>query len=274
MLGFPNKASGHMRICFLVASFIALAGCNGGHKEAADFTPEALDFFKQKYEECRAALFSNNIADKPILAFGECRSDQFTVLGHYNQAFEEANIALAANPDLPVALLNRAIAYHADHKWDAAFADIDKMIGIATATESDRAVAYYIRAEFTRGGGELERAIEEAGKAIQLDPVLVYPYLLRGRVLNEQLRADLAAKDFDRAYELSPNDTNVLLERSLFRSSNRQFSGAMSDLDAAIALEPKDHYLYFQRAKVWARMGNRKRAREDFDKANELAAAE
>jgi tetratricopeptide (TPR) repeat protein len=262
-----------MRLLLLVV-LAALAGFSGGHKDASDYSPEALAFFEKQYVNCRDAIISNSIADKTVLMLTECQSDSFIALGYYERAFTEANAALSENPEMATALLNRAVAYNVKHDWDASFADVDKVIGLADLTASERAIAHYIRAEYSRNLGELKRAIEEASKAIQLDDSVTYAYLLRGRVLNEQLRASEAAKDFDVAYKLAPQDTVVLLARSRFRSSNRQFTGAMSDLDTAIALEPKNHYLYFQRAKVWAQMGNRKRAREDFDKANELAAAE
>lgn len=83
---------------------------------------------------------------------------------------------------------------------------------------------------------------------------------------------DLAINDYGKAIELNPKDTSVYMNRGLAHYNKKNYDLATADYDKAIELSPKDSMLYFNRGNSYERMGNVPKAVGDYQKAFDLDA--
>ena len=136
-------------------------------------------------------------------------------------------------------------------------------------------------------GREIEAALVEYDRALELDPDHVVALLSRA-VIHAQLgNNELAKRDhdhafrldplavrtrsfFDRAVEMDPTNGAALVSRGLALSEAGEDERAIADFDQAIALDPSDQLAIFNRGAVYEQMGDLDAALRDFDRAVEL----
>lgn len=122
---------------------------------------------------------------------------------------------------------------------------------------------------FLRGVSQLERnqvqaALTDLSKAIELDSNLMIAYRSRA-----QLRGFLgdrtgALRDFDHVLRLNPDRTDALDARAQLRLQWNDLTGAIADLSEAIKLSPQSPGLIFNRAMTYSRLGNYQASVDDF----------
>ena len=83
-----------------------------------------------------------------------------------------------------------------------------------------------------------------------------------------------AISDLDKAIELNPKDENLYTERALAHAQQRNSAGAISDLTKALEINPKNPSAFAQRAQQRALTGDNKGALEDAQTAQELYKAQ
>jgi tetratricopeptide (TPR) repeat protein len=160
----------------------------------------------------------------------------------------------------------RGLARQAKGDLDGAIADYNRAI------ELDPKVPYVYdyRGFARRDKGDLDGAIADYNTAIELDPHDANGY--HNRALSKQTKGDWdgALADFDRAIELVPSEPHACNNRGLVKQAKGDWDGALLDFNRAVELEPKDAHAYYNRAFIKRTKGNLDGALADYDKAIEF----
>lgn len=135
----------------------------------------------------------------------------------------------------------------------------------------NRAIAYYDRGLAYADKGDLDQAIADYSKAIQLNPKFAAAYHNRGRAYRAKGDLDQAIADFTEAIRLNPKDTAAYLNRgNVYVDDKGNFDRAITDYDEVIRLNPKDAIAYNNRGLAYWRKGNIDQAIADFTEATNL----
>jgi tetratricopeptide (TPR) repeat protein len=112
--------------------------------------------------------------------------------------------------------------------------------------------------------------------AIRLNPKDAVAYNNRGVAYIEKGELDKAIADYDKALELAPNSgsdrTMLLNNRGNASHEKGQFDRAIADYDEAIRLDPNDARFYVARADTRAKLGRIEEALSDVSKALKMDA--
>src|SRR6266496_4192063 len=116
---------------------------------------------------------------------------------------------------------------------------------VAAAQTSAFAPYYNNRGLAREAKGDLDGAIADFNRAIELDPKLAISYHNRGLAQ----KAKGAIPDFNRAIELNPKfAAGAYSNRGLAKQAKGDLDGAIADFNRAIELNPKDAGAYYLRA--------------------------
>jgi len=150
---------------------------------------------------------------------------------------------------------------------DGALADFNRAIEL----KPDFAVAYNNRALIKKQKGDPKGALEDYDKAIALKPDIAQIFVNRGALRRVSSDPDGALTDFDRAIEIKPDFHEAYNYRGETRRVNcYQFDEAITDFDKAIELKPDFAIAYNNRALAKLSKGDRNGALSDCDKAISL----
>jgi tetratricopeptide (TPR) repeat protein len=130
---------------------------------------------------------------------------------------------------------DRGNARKAKGDLDGAIADYTKAIEI----DPHDADIYYNRGVAERAKGDFGQAIADYSKAIKINPCHAYAYNNRGiaQTANGDLEAAIA--DYSKALEIDPSLANVYNNRAKARQDNGDLEGASADYTKAIELNPQ-----------------------------------
>ena len=107
---------------------------------------------------------------------------------------------------------------------------------------------------------EIDSAITNLSKAIELNPHYVDAYYKRGVAYYTNDEFDTAIADFGKVIELNPDHANAYHYRGNTYALNREYGKAISDYDKAIELKPEHADSYYFR-------GEAHHLEDDYDKA-------
>jgi len=139
-------------------------------------------------------------------------ADDDTIVGSQSDldhAIADFDQAIELDPDVPLAYLDRGLAYSLKGDPDRAIVDYDQAIEL----DPDDAEAYRRRGNACLDKGDLDRAIADLNRAIELDPDNPYTYNGRAMVYHLKGNLDLAIADLDRVIELTPEDGQAYKNR-------------------------------------------------------------
>jgi protein O-GlcNAc transferase len=142
--------------------------------------------------------------------------------------------------------------------------------GIAIERSPDRAEAYYKRANALNGLGRLEAALADYDKATALQPSYAHAFCNRGSVLQRLGRHDESMASFDRAIALEPRDPLVFYNRGSVLMQMQRKEEALASYDAAISLKTDYVEAHINRGNVLEELGRHQEAVRGFDRAIEL----
>ena len=174
--------------------------------------------------------------------------------------------AIALNPGLAPAYVNRGASKHALGRHEEAIADYDEAI----RQDPGFANAYSNRGVALAATGKQREAIADHDKAIQLQPNQASFYANRGTAKDDLGKHEAAIEDHDNAIRLKPNHAEYYSNRGLARAGAGMHNEAMADHNEAIRLEPRRAALYNNRGTANLSVGEHLAAVEDFSKAIEL----
>tara|TARA_E500000331_G_scaffold343443_1_gene378263 strand:+ start:691 stop:1350 length:660 start_codon:yes stop_codon:yes gene_type:complete len=123
-------------------------------------------------------------------------------------------------------------------------------------TKALETVPGYVTALANRGlsysmSGKIKKALKDFDAAIEIDPQYMRAYYYRAFALEKDRREEEAIRDYSVALQIAQTDDDkkrILYRRGVLNREIDQFDSAMSDFDAAIALDPGYVDVYFSRA--------------------------
>ncbi len=134
----------------------------------------------------------------------------------------------------------------------------------AIALDRNHYLAYNNRGNDREIKGDIQGALNDYNKAIEVKPDYASSYNNRGKLFMEAGRLDLALFDFNRALELNPKLGRVWCNRGNLKFNQGDIEGALSDYASAIAANPNFFQVYANRALIRMRQGRLQEALDDY----------
>src|SRR5205814_7290966 len=129
----------------------------------------------------------------------------------------------------------------------------------------------FVQRASARGfNGDMNGAIADFSRAIELDPKSTSAYYHRGIARLEKAEFDAAIGDLNRAIELSPNTSDYYNDRGRAKLRKGDNDGAIADFTKAIELDPKNALGYRNRALAKNIKKDADGALADYNRAIEL----
>jgi tetratricopeptide (TPR) repeat protein len=129
------------------------------------------------------------------------------------------------------------------------------------------AADYHHRAAIYFHMGEYDKAIQEYGKALELDPAYFPAYYDRGLAYAQRQQYAEASADFSQVIALNPQHADAYYNRGLIYARQNAFAEALADYDQALAHHPEDPLVYNSRGNVHYNTKDYARAIADYDQA-------
>jgi tetratricopeptide (TPR) repeat protein len=173
---------------------------------------------------------------------------------------------LEEQPSNVEALVARARKRIARGDVEAGLQDADRAI----ALEPSSALAHYARGNGLARSGRSDGAIDEFGLAIALDPTLASAFYNRWTVHAELGHLAASIADYDHAIELEPDHALAYNNRGHARAQLGRFQLAIPDYDRALELDATNPIAYLNRGYARIRLSQPDLATADYDRALEL----
>ena len=118
--------------------------------------------------------------------------------------------------------------------------------------------------------GQLEAAVAEYDRAIELEPSFFQAYSNRGAAYTQLGRPELTVKDLDEAIRLRPTLAVSYSNRGMAHGAMGEYARGIRDLDRAIHLNARFPDFYSSRGYLYSVLGRRQRVIQDFNRAIKL----
>ena len=133
------------------------------------------------------------------------------------------------------------------------------------------AEGYISRGNIRGHNGDVNGAIADFGRAIDLDSKSAGAYYSRGLAKRDKRDFDGAIADFNHAIELKSNDHEYYNDRGIAKRGKGDNDGAIADYTKSIELDPKNaEFAYFNRALAKNSKEDKDGAIADYNKAIEI----
>jgi tetratricopeptide (TPR) repeat protein/serine/threonine protein kinase len=169
-------------------------------------------------------------------------------------------------PTTATAYIIRGLERYQKKDLDGAIEDFDRAIQI----DATDARVYNARATARQARGDLDGAIEDYDRAIQIDPRNALVYNDRGNVRKAKGNLEGAIEDYDRAIQIGLRNAFYYNNRGFARLEKGDLGGAIEDLDQAIEIDPRYAAAYLNRGKARFKKKDFRGAIEDFDQVIEI----
>ncbi len=130
--------------------------------------------------------------------------------------------------------------------------------------------------------GRLDEALAEYDRAVSFDAALPWAAYDRGLILSRKGRYAAAIEDFTRTLELDPNYATppeqnpnyawAYYDRGFAHLKQKHYNPAIADFTKAAAIAPAFPPVYYWRAKAYAGVGKKEKARADMRRAARLGS--
>ena len=185
--------------------------------------------------------------------------------GEYRKAISHYTKAIELNPRGPEAFINRAAAYESTENLDMALHDLETALAL-----EPRAVAYHNRGNVHFKQDNYYQAIQDYGKALELDPVNRGAYLYRAHALRQLGYLGDAIRDYEAVLAQEPTTADAYLGIGMVRQLMGDNDNAIRFFDKALEVDSTNPYIYLNRGEAWVAKGDNDSAERDFGKALEL----
>lgn len=182
-------------------------------------------------------------------------------MGEYERAVADYKQGLRYNPNERNLLYSMAMAYAQSENYVAADSTYSELL-----SHHPQYVAGYItRGQFNIMRGDTLAARADIDKAILLDKNMAGAYELRA-LLRVECDKDYqgALLDMNEAVKLQPKNTGFYMNRAMVRYYVEDLRGAMSDYDYVLTLDPNNTMAYYNRGLLRSQVGERNKAVSDF----------
>lgn len=177
---------------------------------------------------------TNSTPPTLVFALGN-RSNARRLSGDLDGALADLNRAFELNPDSGSVLAGRGVVHGLRGEYDEAQRDLAAAI---KHDPNDAKLHADLGTSYDRAG-KPELALPAYNRAVELDPTFAGAVGARcwvRAVLHREL--DLAITDCDRALQLDPRDNNVYNSRGFVRFRQKQYEQAIVDYDRSLAGAP------------------------------------
>lgn len=144
--------------------------------------------------------------------------------------------------------INRGLAYQNQGNLQQAMLDYNKAIEI----KPDYAEAYNDRGLIYYSRGEFDQAIADYCKAIEIQPRYAKAYYNRGAAYAAKKEYDQAIADCSKAIEINPYDATAYYNRAATYGVKGEYDRAINDCSKAISINPLDAKAYYNRGVIYA----------------------
>ena len=186
--------------------------------------------------------------------------------GDFDRGIEVLSEAAAILPRDPAVYNQRANLLSDKGDYAAAIADINRSIGLIN-NDPYRASAYNNRALILKKMGEYEKSATDFGVAIKLAPKNAKYYANRGDAWRRTGNLERALQDQDRAIELYAGGPGIALGLTLRGETLRymgEYDRALSDFNQAVRIEHDFAPAFTGRGLTFERTGDLERAKTEF----------
>tara|TARA_R110002049_G_scaffold285698_4_gene466914 strand:- start:15842 stop:17176 length:1335 start_codon:yes stop_codon:yes gene_type:complete len=215
-----------------------------------------------------------------LLTVLEEREDDYVIITHDGTkgAVDKVNaVQIAESGDIYTDLIQRnplegryytlrAGSWWALGNIEKALEDFDRAIELGY----EEAHAFTSRGLFHAAMGSHDKALEDYDKAIELDPTDVAPLINRAAVFMSKNDPASAAADYTTALELEPQRSSLQRQRAIAWKAAGQPEMAIKDYDAILEKQPEDVAAIMGRGYIHFQRGRHTEAVEDFARAIEL----
>lgn len=136
--------------------------------------------------------------------------------------------------------------------------------------QQDSPVDYKFRGHSLLNKGQIDDAISDLNKAVELNPKDAGAYFYRGNAYYKKGQIDKALSDYSEAIKINPRYTNAYFSRGLHYVGVEEYSKAISDFNKVISITPDNASAYYYRGASYFGKKKYKKALSDYDKAIEL----
>lgn len=136
--------------------------------------------------------------------------------------------------------------------------------------QQDSPVDYKSRGNSLLKKGQIDDAISDLNKAVELNSKDAGAYFYRGNAYYKKGQFDKALSDYSKAIKFNPRYTNAYFSRGLHYVGVEEYSKAISDLNEAISITPDNAPAYYYRGTAHFAKRKYKKALSDYNKAIEL----
>lgn len=164
------------------------------------------------------------------------------------------------------AVMNRGSAYSAKGDLDRALQDYDKAIEL----NQGNAGAYVNRALALARKGDLELAMNDYAKAIMLNPQQWQAYFNRAAELRDHGKLREAVDDLNKVIELNPEFPGTYMNRGNIYVRQGELNKAIADYNAALLRDPNLADAYVARANVFLRKKDYRHGLSDLQSAVQM----
>src|SRR5208282_3609343 len=134
---------------------------------------------------------------------------------------------------------------------------------IAKESRHNKIAAYFNRAGAYQIKGDYDHAVEDFGKALEIDPKSSVILSARGAAYRAKGDLDHALADYDAAIAAKPKDAYAFAGRAGVRHAKGELDAAIADYTQAITLNKRLGAAYGGRAAAWRAKGDTEKALED-----------
>ena len=141
------------------------------------------------------------------------------------------------------------------------------LLALAPIAWAQTAAEFITSGEAKHRRGDINGAIADYDRALELDPKSAQAHNNRGAARQAKGEIDSAMADYNKAIELDPKLANAFNNRAGARMEKKDLNGAIADYDRAIALEVTHAPAYSNRAFAKVQRGDLDAALADYDLA-------
>ncbi len=190
--------------------------------------------------------------------------------GLFGTAILAGTMLLTADADATLSPQWRSCMGNPNMDWDQQIKSCTALIQSGAGTTKNLAMAYNNRGIAYYDKKDLDRAIADFSKAIQLDPKYAIAYNNRGVAYRDKGDFDDAVADFSDAIRLDPNYAFAYGNRGIAYYDKKDLDRAIADYNDVILLDPKSAAAYRNRGLAYLYSGNLAKALADVSQASEI----
>ncbi len=180
--------------------------------------------------------------------------------------FQNRNKYIPLSILLSLILLNSVLTFQRNKIWK----DVITLWNDAISKSPEKPRPYVVRGFVYYNLGQLDKAIDDFSKALELNPKYKDAYNNRSIAYCQLNQFDKAIGDYTKAIDLDPQYTAAYYNRGIAYENINQWDNALIDFTKAISLDPKYTEAYSNRGVANRNLGHLENAIADYSKAIEI----